>query len=104
MVTELQLSRRRKQLKEELAAVKNPEPQSLWDRVKSLFRYSLTIFMARLTMFGGLVTGMVGSMDLSPLATFDWTTDFNRKQLIGLAAGIIIGGLVFEISRRRSLT
>lgn len=78
-------------------------PVSNLDTVKAFFKNSLTIFMARLTMFLGFITGVIGSLDLSPLATFDYTTDFKPKQLIGMAVGIVIGGVIFELSRRRTL-
>lgn len=104
MVTQIQATKRRIKLRQELASVQTPEPQSYWDKCKSLFKYSLTIFLARITAISGFITGVVGSLDLSPLATFDYSTDFKPRQIIGLGAGILIGGVVFELARRRSLT
>lgn len=73
-----------------------------WDQVKAWFKYSETIFLARLATLGGFITALVGSLDLSPLSTVDYSTLFTKRQVIGIGAGILISGIVAEIARRRN--
>lgn len=80
-----------------------PSKPTTWESTKAFFKFSVTILLARITAISGFITGVVGGMDWSPLATFDWSTDFKPRQLIGMGIGIAMGGIVFEMARRRSL-
>ena len=80
------------------------EVQTKWDMVKSMFRNSATIFIARTTATLGFVTTTVGAFDWSPLwAVFTTGTSFNRNQLIMIGVGVVGLGITTEIARRRSL-
>lgn len=78
---------------------------TLWQKIKDWFKATFgpvgSIINARLTMFGGLITGAVGFMDWSPLLNFFGTnTAFNQTQVIALGAIAFIKGLVDELVRR----
>lgn len=74
------------------------------DKVKTFFKYSWTIFLARSTVAFGVVTGVVGAMDWSPIwATLSTGTWFTKEQLIPIAIAVVGQGIMFEVARRRSL-
>lgn len=76
-----------------------------WEEVKAFFKYSETIFLARLTAFGGLVTAVVGQVDWSPVFNLLGTsTGFDTKQTTWLGVGIFFKGIIDELARRRNMT
>ena len=79
-----------------------PTPTTLFQHTKSFFKYSETILYARMQMFAGLVTGVIGGLDISPLTGFDWATDFSNKQIVYLGVGILANGIITEVARRRN--
>lgn len=80
------------------------DPSSSLDKYKSWFRYSMSIFLARVLALSGVITTFVGGLDFSPLWTVLSTgTDFTRQQLIWIGIAIIGTGVSFEMARRRTL-
>lgn len=75
-----------------------------WEEIKSFFHYSITIFLARLTAFTGLVTAVIGSVDWSPVFSgLGVDTGFSWKQTTWLGIGIFVKGIIDELGRRRTL-
>lgn len=74
-----------------------------WDSTKAWFSNSETIFLARLSTLGGVVTTAVGTADWSPIWTlFQTGTSFTRQQIIMIGIGVIGAGLTLELARRRN--
>lgn len=103
MVTEVQSQKRRVKLKQELANVKVPEPQSFWDRVKAFFSYSATLVVARFTALTGLISAVVSSLDWSPFLSLNIDTGLSKNQVIWMGGVAFIQGLITELARRRTL-
>lgn len=82
---------------------RKPQPsKSYLDSCKAFFKYSESIFLARIFAFGGLITSLVGAMDFSPLwSLFSTGTDFTPKQLLFVGVSIVGMGVSFEMARRR---
>lgn len=74
----------------------------MWTKIKQLWSDSGTILWARLESIGGLVTAAIGAMDWSPLLSLDFSTGFNRAQVITLGAIMFVRGILLEITRRRN--
>ena len=64
----------------------------MWERIKTWFRHSLTIFWARVQMVLAVVWGVLVTADLSPLLPPKW-----------LPIWLVISGVVTELARRRTL-
>lgn len=74
-----------------------------WEETKAFFKYSETIFLARVTAFTGLVTAVVGSVDWSPVFNgLGVDTGFSWKQTTWLGIGIFVKGVIDELTRRRN--
>lgn len=74
-----------------------------WEELKAFFKYSETIFLARLTAFSGLITATVGSVDWSPVFNgLGVDTGFSWKQTTWLGLGIFVKGIIDELARRRN--
>ena len=104
MVTEVQAQKRRSKLKQELANVQVPEPQSIWDRVKAAFNYSMTLVVARFTAFTGLISVVVANLDWSPFLGLNIDTGLSKNQVIWMGGVAIVQGFVTELARRRTLS
>lgn len=67
----------------------------MWDKIKSWFKESVTIFWARVQTIAGVLLSVLGAVDLSPLGT----------ALPSKYAGVwlVISGIVTELARRRTL-
>lgn len=77
---------------------------SWFEEAKAFFRYSETIFLARVTAFSGLVTAVVGSVDWSPVFNgLGMDTGFSWKQTTWLGVGIFVKGIIDELARRRNM-
>ncbi len=75
-----------------------------WEEVKAFFKYSETIFLARITAFSGLVTAVMGSVDWSPVFSgLGLDTGFSWKQTTWLGIGIFVKGIIDELARRRNM-
>lgn len=75
-----------------------------WEETKAFFHYSETIFLARATAFGGLVTAVAGSVDWSPVFNgLGVDTGFSWKQTSWLGIGIFVKGIIDELARRRNM-
>lgn len=74
-----------------------------WDEVKAFFKYSETIFLARLDMLSGLVLATLGSLDYTDFTSIDFSVA-SAKQVTWLGIGIFIKGIVSEFVRRRNAT
>lgn len=62
-----------------------------WDGVKSWFKYSETIFWARLQLLVGVVWTVLSTTDLAPLLSAKWLTYW-----------LIFSGVITELLRRRN--
>lgn len=77
--------------------------KDLWEEIKAFFKYSETIFLARLTAFSGLLTAVMGSVDWSPVFSgLGVDTGFSWKQTTWLGIGIFFKGIIDELARRRN--
>lgn len=74
-----------------------------WEDVKSFFKYSETIFIARLQALTGLVTAAAGAIDWSPVFNLlGVDTGFSWKQTTWLGIGLFVKGIIDELARRRN--
>lgn len=74
-----------------------------WEEAKAFFKYSETIFVARLTMLGGFVAAAAGAMDWSPLYNlFGADTGFTPHQASWLGITTFAKGCLDEFLRRRN--
>jgi hypothetical protein len=73
----------------------------MWERIKSCFKDSLTIFWARVQWFGGILSaGLIvafSGYDFSQLASMDLKASFKMLCVVAVA------GVMTEICRRRTL-
>lgn len=73
----------------------------MWKRIKAWFRYSLTIFWARVQWLVGILSaGLIAAFsgyDSTQLTAMTWKDAF--KMLCALA----VAGVVTELARRRTL-
>lgn len=73
----------------------------MWDRIKAWFRYSLTIFWARVQwLFGLLSAGLIAAFsgyDFTQLAAMTW------KDAFKMLCAVAVAGVVTELARRRTL-
>lgn len=77
--------------------------KQFWEDLKAFFKYSETIFLARLTAFSGLITAVAGSIDWSPVFNgLGMDTGFSWKQTTWLGIGIFFKGILDELARRRN--
>jgi hypothetical protein len=77
--------------------------RNTWEEVKSFFKYSETIFLARFTALTGLITAVIGQVDWSPVFNLmGIDTGFSWKQTTWLGIGIFFKGVIDEIARRRN--
>lgn len=74
-----------------------------WNEIKAFFKYSETIFIARLQMLAGLLTAVVAAVDWSPLFSFTgFDTGFTYKQTAWIGIGLFVKGIIDELARRRN--
>lgn len=79
--------------------------KSWWEEAKAFFKYSETIFVARLQSLIGLVMAVVGTIDWSPVFNLlGMDTGFSYKQTAWLGIGLFFKGIVDELLRRRNAT
>ncbi len=93
-------------LSKKVAQVKKAEEElpTTWYNIKSWFKNSLTLAVARVTALSGMITTLVGAMDWSPLwSMFTTGTSFTKQQLIMIGVGVIGLGITTELARRRTL-
>jgi hypothetical protein len=73
----------------------------MWDRIKAWFRYSLTIFWARVQWLVGLLSaGLIAAFsgyDFTQLAAMTW------KDAFKMLCAVAVAGVVTELARRRTL-
>lgn len=72
----------------------------MFEKVKSWFKNSLTLFSARVWALVGVVTSVVAAADWSPLLGM---SGLDRKQVAFIGAVILAQALNTEIARRRTL-
>lgn len=74
----------------------------MWEKLKGWFKYSLTIFWARLQYIGGaLVAGAI-----LVFANYDYTKlldGFSWEDILHMLGAVIIAAIITEITRRRTL-
>lgn len=76
-----------------------------FEEVKSFFKYSETIFIARLQSLTGLIMAVVGTVDWSPVFNLlGLDTGFSWKQTTWLGIGLFFKGIIDELARRRNAT
>lgn len=74
-----------------------------WEEVKAFFKYSETIFVARLQAFTGLLMTVVSAVDWSPVySLLGMDTGFSWKQTFWLGFGLFFKGIIDELLRRRN--
>lgn len=74
-----------------------------WEEVKAFFKYSETIFIARLQSLIGLIMAVVGAVDWSPVFNLlGMDTGFSWKQTTWLGIGLFFKGIIDELARRRN--
>jgi hypothetical protein len=74
-----------------------------WEEVKAFFKYSETIFVARLQSLIGLLTAVVATVDWSPVFNLlGIDTGFSYKQTFWLGIGLFFKGIMDELLRRRN--
>lgn len=84
-----------------LDTVKQDE-KTAWQKIKDWFYHSESVVLAYIVSLGGLVTGIIGSLDLSPLWTmFQAGTEFTSKQLTWMGVGVLGTGISMYIARVR---
>jgi len=71
--------------------------KQLWDNIKAWFKYSETIFWARVQTAAGFLIAVFASVDWTQLAVSGIS-----KETALLAAGLFINGLFTEYLRRRN--
>lgn len=73
----------------------------MWERIKSWFRNSLTIFWARVQWFVGILSaGLIAAFsgyDFTQLTTMTW------KDAFKMLCAVAVAGVLTEIARRRTL-
>lgn len=74
----------------------------LWDGVKSWFKYSETILLARLEVITGFLIAAVEGMDWSALMNLDFSNSIANKQLLAVGGIVVVKGFVSEYARRRN--
>lgn len=72
----------------------------MWNRIKTFFKDSETIFFARLQMLIGFAAGAAGAMDWGPLVGLASGGGFDKGQLISLAVVLFVQGAATEYLRR----
>jgi len=78
---------------------------NFWEDCKAFFKYSETIFVARLTMLFGFVSAAVGAMDWSPIYNVLGTDPgFTKNQAMWLGITTFAKGMLDEYVRRRNST
>ncbi len=78
------------------------EAYSLWDETKSWFHNRESIFIARVTAFGGFLVAALEGMDWSALLSLDFSNVVHNSQALIVGAGIFLHGVISEIARRRN--
>ena len=73
---------------------------NLYVGVKKWFKRSWSIFIARLEVLAGVLTGALGGLDWTSLANLDWTHGVKNTGTLIVAGLLIVKGLVSEIGRR----
>lgn len=68
-----------------------------WTETKAWFKYSETIFLARIQVLSGFVLAGLANVDWSTLSGF---VDF--KQAMYMSGGLVANGLLTEYLRRRN--
>lgn len=78
------------------------EEKTLWQKIKDWFYHSESIVLAYVTSLFGIVTGLIGSLDLSPFwSLFQTGTSFTSKQLTWMGVGVLGAGISMYIARVR---
>jgi hypothetical protein len=71
-----------------------------WNSFKAWFKHSWSIFIARLEVLAGVLTGALGALDWSAIANLDWTQGVKNTGTLIVAGLLIVKGIVSEIGRR----
>jgi len=82
-------------------SIDHPEGLTMWQRIKTFFKDSETIFLARAQALIGFVAAIAGAMDWGPLVGLASNGGFTRDQIVGLAVVLAVQGLLTEVLRRR---
>lgn len=73
---------------------------TLWTNIKAWFNYSWSVFIARLEVLTGILTGVIGGLDWTALTQLDWSQGIKSTSAIIVSALLVIKGIVSEIGRR----
>jgi hypothetical protein len=61
-----------------------------------------SIFIARMEVVSGFLTGVLGGIDWTPVMTLDFTQPIADKTLIILGLSLVFKGVISEMTRRRN--
>lgn len=73
-----------------------------WDNLKSFFKRSETIFLARIESLLGLLVAGVEGIDWSAITQMDFTNAAGSRTALITGATMFMHGLVIEVGRRRN--
>jgi hypothetical protein len=84
------------------AVIETVEPKTTWQKIKDWFYNSESIALTWIMGAFGTITGIVGTLDLSPFWTlFQTGTEFTSKQLAWMGAGVLGSAVALYIARVR---
>lgn len=72
----------------------------LWTDIKQWFNYSWSIFLARLEVLAGFLTGALTGLDWNALMSLRWGDAVSSKTNLAVAGLIIAKGIISELGRR----
>ncbi len=78
------------------------EAYKLWEDTKAWFHNMESIFIARITAFGGFLVAALEGMDWTALLNLDFTNIVHNSQAFFVGLGIFAHGVISEIARRRN--
>ncbi len=73
-----------------------------WDGIKAWFHRSESVFMARMTAFGGFMVAALEGMDWPSLMNLDFSHIVQNTQALIAGGFIFLHGVISELARRRN--
>lgn len=72
----------------------------LWTDIKQWFNYSWSIFIARMEIIAGILTGALAGLDWTALMNLKWGDAVSSKTNLAIAALVVLKGIFSELGRR----